>query len=129
VFDGHRDGGTRDGSVTDGNLPTGFVRKLSRLGFVLVQGDRPYTFVRLTTDGEFRLLVQESAGGAWRVGMVARAMNQPGRAPHSFLAVSLTQFGPSPDGTTLELSTQELTGNFPRALKNSILPTCDLAPS
>jgi len=110
-------------------LPDGFLRKINRLGFVLVDGERPYTFVRLTTDGELRLLVEARSPAAWRVGLASRAQDQPGRLPNPVLSLSLKAYGQSSDGTTLDVSTGDLVGRLPRMLKDCILPTCDLAPS
>jgi hypothetical protein len=108
--------------------PAGFVRKVNRLGFVLVEGEKPFTFVRLTSDGELRLLI-EVTGEGWRVGLAARAADQPGRLPNPVLSVSLAQYGKSSDGLTLHLSTAELLDDLPRMLRDCVLPSCDLAPS
>ena len=111
------------------HLPDRVVRKLNRLGFVLVEGEAPYTFVRLGTSGELRIVVQSSGPDAWRVGMAARAMNQPGHLPEPVVPVSLRGFGPSSDGMTLDVSTSELSEDVPRVIRDSLLPMSDVAPT
>jgi hypothetical protein len=111
------------------DLPDRVVRKLNRLGFVLVDGDQPYTFIRLGTSGDLRVLIQASGPDAWRVGMAARAMNQPGHLPEPVVPVSLSSFGPSSDGMTLDVSTSDLSEYVPRVIRDKVLPTFDVAPT
>jgi hypothetical protein len=111
------------------HLPDRVVRKLNRLGFALVEGEPPYTFIRLGTSGELRILIQSSGPDAWRVGMAARAMNQPGRLPEPVVPVSLRGFGPSSDGMTLDVSTADLSEGVPRMIRDSLFTMADVAPT
>jgi hypothetical protein len=111
------------------DLPGRVVRKLNRLGFALVDGDQPYTFIRLGTSGDLRVLIQASGPDSWRVGMAVRAMNQPGHLPEPVLPVSLRGFGPSSDGLTLDVSTSELTDLVPRVIRDNVLSVWDVAPT
>jgi hypothetical protein len=111
------------------HLPDEVVRKLNRLGFALVDGDQPYSFVRLGTSAELRILVQSSGADAWRVGMAVRAMNYPGRLPEPLVSVSLGAFGRSSDGMALDVSTLELSQDVPRIIRDSLLRIWDVAPT
>jgi hypothetical protein len=111
-----------------GELPAAFLRKVQRLGFVLVDGEAPYTLVRLDTWGELRLLVQASGQDAWRVGAASRAADHPGQLPNPVLSISLGQYAPSADGITLEVSTADLCTAVPRLLRNGLLPARDILP-
>jgi hypothetical protein len=111
------------------SLPAEFVRKLNRLGFVLVEGDEPYTLVRLAIGGELRLVVQALGSDSWRLGVASRASDQPGRLPNPVLSIPLNGFGPSTDGLTLEVSTAELCENVPCLVRDSFLPMVDIAPT
>jgi hypothetical protein len=110
------------------SLPEQFIRKLNRLGFVLVEGEEPYTLIRLATGGELRLLVQAWSSDSWRLGLASRASDKPGRPPHPVLSIPLNSFGPSPDGMTLEVTTAELCDNVPRLVRDCLLPMGDVAP-
>ena len=107
--------------MSSSSLPEQFVRKLNRLGFVLVEGEQPYMLIRLATGGEMRLLVQASSSDCWRVGLATRAGDKPGHLPNPVLPVSLENFGPSPDRFTLEVSTVELCDSVPRLVRDSLL--------
>ncbi len=110
-------------------LPEVFVRKLSRLGFVLVEGEAPYTLIRLAPGGELRLLVQALGSDSWRLGLASRVSDPPGRLPSPVLSIALDRFGPSTDGMTLEVSTAELCDNVPRLVRDCFLPMGDFAAS
>ncbi len=108
-------------------LPEELVSSLNDLGFGLAEGDEPYTFLRFMLGGELRLLIQACNTGRWRVGLASRATDESGRLTNPILAVPLGQYGPSPEGTTLELSTAELTEELVRVLAECILPVWDQA--
>ena len=109
------------------HLPKRVVRNLNRLGFALVSGEEPYTFVRLGSSGELRIIIRPVGSDAWRVGLALRAMNQPGRLAEPVVPLSLRGFGPSSDGITLDVSTVELSEEIPRLLRYNLLPMCDAA--
>ena len=109
-------------------LPEELVSRLNELGFALAEGDQPYTFVRFMLGAELRLLIQAVRADRWRVGLTSRATQEPGRLPNPFLAVRLEQFGPSPDGTTLELSAAGLRTDLLDVLEDCLLPGWDMGP-
>jgi hypothetical protein len=115
------------GQVSERELPGELVTKLNELGFVLAEGDRPYTFFRLTMGGEMRLLVQAAQVDGWIVGLASRAQSEPGRTPNPFLSVPLQAYGSSTDGLTLRLTTADLGEDLPRMLEESLLPAWDSA--
>ena len=110
-------------------LPEELVSRLNGLGFALVDGEQPYTFVRFMLGGELRLLVQAVRADRWRVGLASRATQESGRLPNPFLAVPLEHFGPSPDGTTLELSAAGLRTDLLDVLEDCLLPGWDMGPA
>jgi hypothetical protein len=103
--------------VTGQTLPASLVARLNQLGFALVSGDMPYTFLRLGPAGVFRVRVV-STGREWNVELTADGANQIGRLPQPTM----------PDGTKVLLSTAQLVRELPRLLEAS-LPSWDAAPS
>jgi len=101
--------------MAEQTLPATLVARLNQLGFALVTGDMPYTFVRLGPVGAFRARVVPTRG-EWRVDLAAEGPNQIGRLPQPSM----------PDGTKLLLSTAQLVEDLPRLLEAS-LPSWDAA--
>ena len=131
MFDGQTAecGGEQMQQQTPGwELPAEFIAELNELGFVLVEGDEPFTFVRPMLGGEIRLLTQALRQGSWRVGLASRAVDDPSHLPNPVLSISLAKYGPSRDGITLEVSGRDLCTIVPRVLRECILPVYDYGP-
>ncbi len=109
-------------------LPERVVSGLNELGFALCEGDEPYVFTRFTTSGEHRLLIQAVGVEGWRVGLAFRALNEPGRLPNPFLAIPLHHFASSADGTTVEVTTDELATEVPDVLEGCVFAFWDAPP-
>jgi hypothetical protein len=113
--------------MTERKLPGTVVTELNALGFVLVDGKRPYTFLRVSTSGEIRLRVQAIPRGRWLVEVAATSSAEGGRLLPSFPSVLPSRFGIAVDGATVEVSDAELRDQLPRMLATSLLPTWDSA--
>jgi len=111
------------------NLPRSVVRDLNAIGFVLMQDEPPFTFVRVALGSDVYMRLETLAEDRWRVTLSYREPVNWGTTPNPVVPVSLAKLGAESGGDALQLDTAALVRDFPALLERCILPTIDLAPS
>jgi hypothetical protein len=107
-------------------LPRVLLEELNRLGFVQIDDERDFVFVRTEMSNQFRLRLAGLGKATWRVGLQWRSTGGLGGLPAAFVAVALGSLGMSSDGDTIDLSTSDVLMTLPRLIEECVLPLVDL---